>query len=278
MEFCCSGVTEERQLNVTIEKYFHGFKGVSLPERVFHSSQFGWGKLLPLAVELNIPPFPKTVLQLESKSFWFVSIVYLPAQSQYKYYSSSKHLAWNTSLSLLNHLILHLLKPLLEIHNILDFWACTTKTRMQLWFPLLARHAVGTKSQAVLEPQGVQARWMSYPRKPRASPWQQAIHDVMIRLSGESTLFSHAPSHSPGRWHGHPEHLPEVQAWIMHPEGTEGEAHKDPLLGATITKNQTFPTATASCSQDKCLWHVFYWSRLLGLWWESTLQLHSTQL
>lgn len=43
-------------------------------------------------------------------------------------------------------------------------------------------------------------------------------------------------NHSPGRWHGHPEHLPEVQAWMLHPEGTGGEAHKDPLLRATITK------------------------------------------
>lgn len=139
---------------------------------------------------MKYPSLRRTVLQLESKSFWFVSIVYLPAQSQYKYYSSCKHLAWNTSLSPLNHLILHLLKPLLEIHNILDFWACTTKTRMQLQFPLLARHSVGTKVSGSAGAPGTTGKMNELSQEAQSKP--VAAGNAWCnekRIPGEETLF-----------------------------------------------------------------------------------------
>lgn len=201
------------------------------------ASSSSWG--------FKYPSLPQnSVTAWKQKLLVCLDLVYLPAQSQYKYYSSSKHLAWNTNLSLLNHLILHLLKPLLEIYNILGSLSTYHQDKDAAMVSTASQACCGHKPQAVLEPQRLQARWMSYPRMPRASPWQQAMPDVMSRLLGEKGLFSPEPNHGPGRWHGQPEHLPEVQAWIMHPEG-KGLRVTKTLYSAPQLQKPNFPNSNS---------------------------------
>lgn len=72
----------------------------------------------------------------------------------------------------------------------------------------------------------------------------------------------------------------EFKTGEIHPKGMELWCTQRPCAWRHSYKwkkeTKTFPTATASCSQDKCLWHMFNWSILLGLWWENILQLHTT--